>query len=197
VCLACFLRPAKSAYRTAVLTSFGENEMDRPNPVIAVFVLAVFLLSPLVSLGQVAHQGKADPNEFRSPMVLDTVFLLTDPQTWKGAWVTGRPWAELRLFYCDNVSIGALGARVKSQTSESLNIEIRMMLSNRKGHDKEVKVRLELLDAETVVATAQIGPLQVDEQKSKTRTVELIVPKSAVKTDPVTPMRITVTARDI
>lgn len=164
---------------------------------IALALFAVLLLSPSIHAQVVAHQGAPDPTEFRSPMVLDTVFLASDPAKWKsGAWISGAEWAELGRYHCDNVSIGTLSARVKEQVKGNVTFELRSTLTNRKGHDKEVRVRYELLDHDQVIATTTLGPFQLDEEKSKTKTVLLAVPKLALTTDPMTPMRVTVSARD-
>ena len=155
-----------------------------------------------LGVGQLIAQATSkpvarDPREVRSPMVLSTVFLPADRSLWKTEWITGQAYVDLGAFHCENVSISALRMRPKRAASDRVLVEIETSLSNRRGHDKEVAVRYDILNGEEEVAHVGFGPLQVDETDTKTRSVSVEVPESALKTDPMTALRITVTVRNI
>ncbi len=129
-------------------------------------------------------------------MTLHTVFLPADRDLWKSEWVTGQPYADLREFHCENVSIRALKMRPKRVAGEKVLVEIRTSLSNRQGHDKEVTVRFDIGNGEENVASVTLGPLQVDETDTETRSVSVEIPESALRTDPMTSLRIVMTVRN-
>jgi hypothetical protein len=159
--------------------------------------MAVLISLALPIAAQTARQGEADPTEFHSPMILDTVFLANEPYLWNDKLVTGQEWTDLSKFYCDNVSIGGLAVRGKPRRDGMIQFGIEVTLRNRRGHDKEVAVRFEILSGGQVAASARLNPVEVAEGRSKTRSIPLVVPKAIVETDPKAPFRITVTARDI
>jgi hypothetical protein len=129
-------------------------------------------------------------------MVLNSVFLPADRGLWKTEWVSGQPYADLGAFHCENVSIAALKMRPRTIAGGRVLIEIKASLSNRPGHDKEVTVRFDIVNGEEAVAQATLGPLEVEETDTATRSVNVEIPESALKTDPMTSLRITMTVRN-
>lgn len=154
----------------------------------------IFLVPPIAA--QTARQGEPESTEFHSPMILDAVFVANTPDLWNDRPVSGKEW-DFRKYHCDNVSIGSLVARGKLRKDGMVAFEIEITMTNRKGHDKEVAVRFDILDGDRVASSAHLNYFQVDEGKSKTRSVKLVIPRDVLRTDPTTPFRITVTARDI
>lgn len=138
-----------------------------------------------------------DPKEVRSPMVLETVFLPADPAQRPKEWITGPAWEGLAEYHCENASLSALKMRVRSAAGGRLLVEIKASISVRRGHDKEVTVRFDVHNGDEEVARVTLGPVQVDETDTDTRAVSVEVPESALKTDPMTGLRITMTVRNI
>jgi len=132
-------------------------------------------------------------------MVLDSVFLPADRTLWAppSHWITGPAYEALREYHCENVSLSELKMRLKRVSGGTVLVEVRASLSARRGHDKEVTVRLDVRNGEERVAEAVVGPLQVDETDTETCSVNIEIPESALKTDPMTALRITMTVRNI
>ncbi|MBI3450252.1 MAG: hypothetical protein HY049_15225 [Acidobacteria bacterium] len=171
----------------------------------------------LLAAGPVqAHQGAVEATEFRSPMVIDTIFVAADRSRWlsKGSsfdWFSADEYRVLGKYRCDGLSIRAndyanagawdsgLYFRPRELPDGMVEVEVWVSVLNpRKNHDKSVTVTLEVRNGDEVVTTATIGPWKVEDKgREKVRKGSLTVPSSQLKTDPMTSLRITLTARDI
>lgn len=181
-----------------LVTGLATNRESRPGFLLfrLLILLGIAMASSLRA--QVIANGPRDPTEFRSPMILETVFLPADRTLWKTQWVSGKEYLDVRQFHGDNVSISALSMRPRLiEGGKGVVVEIKTSLSNRCGHDKQVTVRFDILNGDEEVAHVTLGPLKVEETDTKTRSVIVTVPETALKMDPMTVLRITLTAKDI
>jgi hypothetical protein len=150
---------------------------------------------------QTARQGteKADPTEFHSPMVLETEFVAAKPTLWqeKGPedWVRSPEYSNLRRYHCDGVSISDLQLSPFKSGSDRITTRIALRITNT-GHDKQVKLLLELVNGEKKVAESTLGPFKDKEGATVEQIGTIEVARSALLTDPITKLRITMTNWD-
>jgi len=156
---------------------------------------------------QTARQGDpaqypADPNAYRSPMVLDTIFAAGDRSLWKdGKWFTLHEWWELGRFTCDGVGLRGGNDR-KKKWDEGLemrvhdlpggNLEVRMRVgvrNPRNNHDKIVSVFLEVLNGEDLVASDSLRIQAEDDGDVHDAKLKWTIPTSSLR--PTTKLRIT------
>lgn len=166
--------------------------------------LMVALTAPAVA--QTAHQGsttqppKPDPanyEEFKSPMVLETVFLPADRNLWRQEWFTGVEYQRLRRFRCDLVSIIGLEMGAKETPGDKMELGVKVTLHNPDhGHDKRVRLLFEVLDGETVVAQFSMPEAKVKEGAVVSKTLATSMSLAVLKVDPSPKMRITMTNWD-
>lgn len=163
---------------------------------------------------QVVTQGEPgssqDPNAFRSPMVVETVFAAANRSLWKqpGDWFDVPEYKQLGKFSCEGVVFhgnvskdgseweSGLAMRVRLQPDNRAEVTIRVKLLNpRHNHDKSVTILMEVLNGTEVAASRKLGPLDVEDKgHAFTSETRITVPLDALKTDPMTKLRITMTA---
>lgn len=97
---------------------------------------------------------------------------------------------------CDNVRITRLEVRAKKSQGGNARIFIRPTVANSRGHDKWVKLAFRVKNGDSEVAIAELGPISIEERNQVTRTTEVFVPTSQLKTAPMTKLEITVTGWD-
>ncbi len=86
--------------------------------------------------------------------------------------------------------------RVRLQPDNRAEVTIRVKLLNpRHNHDKSVTILMEVLNGTEVAASRKLGPLDVEDKgHAFTSETRITVPLDALKTDPMTKLRITMTA---
>jgi hypothetical protein len=181
----------------------------------ASLIVSLAALSSTVSIAQTAHQG--DPNsgigstDFHSPMVLDTIFAPADRALWdKGGWFTVKEYQELGRFTCDGVSLrsdydrrkgtwdAGLEMAVKPLDDGKVRVKIRAIVYNPKhNHDKRVSLYFEIQNGDQRVETATMPPIKAEDKNDDfDGEVSVVVSADALKTDPMTRLRITMTTVD-
>ncbi len=140
---------------------------------------------------------EASPTQFRSPMVLTLPFPLAD----RGRWGSGK-WSEPGLldpmqdYRCDGVAMRDVSMRGTLDQAGNLSVEVRGKFDNVPGRDKRVDVKLDLLDGDAVAATGYAYRLKAPENKARGFKFNLSFPAAAIRSDPATRMRITLTDYD-
>lgn len=162
------------------------------------FVLGYILATH--GVGQTARQGdqKSDPTEFHSPMVVEAPFIAANPVFWNrktDSSVTSRELVGLRRFHCDGVSIVGVLLQPKEVSGDRILTVADLSISN-PGHDKFVKLFLELLNGDEKIGEASIGPFKVKEGGTIRQSARLVALKANLKTDPMTTLRVTMTNWD-
>ena len=184
------------------------------------FFCAVCILPSMAILGnnaaaQTARQG--DPNtraastEFHSPMILETVFAPAERSLWgKGGWFTVKEYFELGRFTCDGVSLRndyslrkgtwdtGLQMRAMKVDEGRVRVEIRAIVHNpRHNHDKLVNLFFEILNSDTLIESVRMPPIKVEDNTDEVdNEIAVVLPIDALKTDPMTTLRITMTTVD-
>ena len=180
--------------------------------------------------GQTVRQGDAtarpDPNEFHSPMVIDTIFAPADPSRWvSDEWTPQNPkrwkkgaftlpeYHDLGKFFCDGVPIRQNYSKRKGTWDSGLSMKLRQ-LGNGKAevliqaavensgliHDKIVTLRLEVLNGDEPVGATTITIKSSTSWKHSTNDddgkAKLVLGTESLKKDPITKLRITMTTKD-
>ncbi len=167
---------------------------------------------PAHVFAQTARQGDAsafpvDPNAFRSPMVLETIFAAGDRSRWKdGKWFTTPEWWELGKFSCDGVGLRAGNDR-KKKWDEGLemrvhdlpggNVEVRMRVgvrNPRNNHDKMVSLYIEVLNGDEHVASESLRIQAEGDGDVHDAKLKWLIPTSSLR--PTTKLRITMKTED-
>jgi hypothetical protein len=155
---------------------------------------ACLLISALRALGQTARQATTGPgpNEYHSPMVIETVFAAADRSLWDKKenkrygryWFTVTEYHDLGKFTCDGISItdpteGDLWDRIKHEgqwasglfmsakelPGDKVDLGIRVKITNPKGnHDKRVTFTFEILNGDQIAASAVMKPIKIEEK---------------------------------
>lgn len=166
---------------------------------ILVLLINVF---PLVSFAQTAKQGdaKSDPTEFHSPMILEAPFIAAHPNLWSGvknknSQMTSEELGQLRRFHCDGLSITNVMLHADEVPKNRVDTIVEISVRN-PGHDKFVKLLLQLFNGENKVGEVSIGPFKDKEGATVTQRATLAAAKADLKTDPLTTLRITMTDWD-
>lgn len=162
--------------------------------------LAVLLMASVSASAQTARQGdqSADPTEFHSPMVLEAPFAVANPSTWtlkKGSSVMSPDLGQLRRFHCDGVSIGMGALHPKEISGDRVETQMDFSIVN-PGHDKFVKVLFELFNGDTKVAETATAPIKAKEGAFVQTKATIVARKADLVADPLTKIRITMTAWD-
>ena len=142
-----------------------------------------------------ARQGEPT-TEFRSPMILDTPFFiaaesLTSKDT---GWISGTE--NTGIYYCENVAVSAIRMKATLIDAESVSVTIEGTIHNRIGHDKLVTITGNILNGEELAASFQWGPAFVREPEFQVRSAKVNVPRAKLIKDPITMLRLSVTAID-
>ena len=78
-----------------------------------------------------------------------------------------------------------------------LQVTILLRLFNPShNHDKLVTVLLEVLDGAEVVARTTLGPIEVEEGDTKSKSFPFVIPTAVLKIEEAMKMRLTVTTKD-
>ena len=144
-------------------------------------------------------QGERDPNEFHDSMVIELPFVVADPNLQKVTdWASNPDYVSLRKFQCDRIRITNVLFHVKGAPKNGkLKVELRFYFqSPDQNHDKKVDLNLEVHNGDAVIATVKKS-IKVEEGDNLQKDVELLVPLSDLKTDPMTQLRITVHTKDV
>jgi hypothetical protein len=180
--------------------------------------LVTSVILSVTVLGQTAKQGDASqiPRCFHSPMVLETVFAAADRTLWtkKDRHESGRDWFTvpeyhaLGRFTCDGVSLRdptkngewRPGLFLSARDLPDGNVDVGIFVKVRNpgaNSDKLVKLSFEVLNGDEVVASATMEPINVeDNARGDDGEVRLTVPAAALRIEPMTKLRITMTTRD-
>lgn len=165
------------------------------------FLVCVALSVAIAVPAQTARQGtdRADPTEFHSPMVLDVDFIAAKPSLWQEKdsddWVSLPEYARLSRFHCDGVSISTLLLSPRKAKNDYIDTLIKIGTLNT-GHDKQVKLLLELFNGETKVAESVLGPIKDKEGATVIQSGSIAVSRADLHVDPFTTLRITMTNWD-
>jgi hypothetical protein len=164
--------------------------------------------------------------EFHSPMVLEAVFAAADRSTWRNEWFSTEQYRRLSKFRCEKISIWGLEMSARELPGEKVEVKTRVRLMNPdQNHDKKVTLLFEVVNGDKVEesfshvyekvsparaefekrsgalsqprnALGQVEPIKVKEGAIVTKIVTATLPLSALKTDPMTKLRITMTTWD-
>jgi hypothetical protein len=180
---------------------------------VAVISIPGFLYSQTVS------QGVANPNQLRSPMVVDTVFApALDSAVWikangkkpakwnKGDWFTVPEYHDLGNYTCDGVSLrrdyqqrrntwdSGLEMRMVERNDQT-DVTIRVTVTNPKYvHDKMMTLTFEVLEGTTSIKAS--AAFKVEEEEEGDEKVKIRIPTAALITHPAPTLRITITTMD-
>ena len=165
------------------------------------------LLWAATATGQTVVTGEKphSENEFLSPMVLETPFLLADPARWNDTWSSEKEYADLVKYCCEKVFIESLKMRARRAGPDVVAVTIKTKLRNPNGnHDKRVFLTVELQnDGNTIkdltppkthAAPPVDKGVSVEESDSATKTTVLTVLADDLK--PTTKLKITMALRD-
>lgn len=163
----------------------------------AVLVLAMSRLAA----AQTAHQGSPTPEadsdkvvHFKSPMVIETIFLPADRSLWAKRWFSTYEYARLLRFKCDLVYIAGLSMSAKEQPEGQASISVKFSLVNPNGgDDKKVTLLFEVLNGDEIAGKFDLPATKVKEGSAVTKILTTSLPLTALKTDPMTKLRITMT----
>ena len=163
-------------------------------------VVAVLALICAPLLAQVTvKQGERDPNEFHDSMILELPFIPADPNLQKVTdWYSNADYVSLRKYQCDRIRITNVLFRVKGAPKNGqMTVELRFYLqSPDQNHDKKVDLTLEVHNGDAGAATVKRS-IKVEEGDNLQKDIELLVPLSGLRTDPMTQLRITVHTKDV
>lgn len=142
-------------------------------------------------------QGKSGRQEFASPMILETEFVLTDPASWDGrTWHGKETYRELADYVCDSVALKEMKMRARRlEGGQDIEVRIKGEVFNRKGHGKEVTLDVEILNGEEAAARGS-KRFGVEEDESSGWSVSIPVPAAAIVASPATRLRITMRVKD-
>ena len=148
----------------------------------------------------------------RSPMTLEAAFAAADRSLWGDGrtWFTTPEYHDLGEYSCDGVWLRAnyrkhldawdSGLQMTARDVAHGKVEVRVKVSitdPSHNHDKIVTVMLQIRNGEQVVQNAVIGPISVEDNNNDVgKAVTLTLPADALKTDPMTRLRLTVTTQD-
>lgn len=179
-------------------------------------------LAALVTLGSLSTVARAqtavqggDPSveavrtEFHSPMVLNTVLAAADKTLWQpGHWFSVQEYHDLGKFTCDGVSLRR-GYKAKRETwepglqtavdqvdAEHVRVRFKVSVHNPEdNHDKVVSVLFEVVSGNTVLKSAAIPKIKVEEDSSDAqKDVSMILATHDLESDPRPTLRITMKA---
>jgi len=133
-------------------------------------------------------------------MILETAFVVADRKAWHpraDAWISSSEIQRLRKFRCERISISTLEMKARQLSGDRAEIGIRVSLLNPDAnHDKRVDLLFDVVNVDEVVKTFKFDALKVEEGDTVSRTMKLVLPMSALKTEPMTKVRITMAVRD-
>jgi len=144
-------------------------------------------------------------------MVLDTVFAAADRSLWgEGGWFTVKDYLDVGKFTCDGVSLRndykpskgtwgpGLELAAKLADEAHVRVKIRAVVHNpRHNHDKFVNLFFEVLNGDELVESVRMPPIKAqDDADEVDKEVALVVPLDALKTAPMTRLRITMSTID-
>jgi hypothetical protein len=165
------------------------------------------ILWPVAATGQIVATGEKPlyENEFRSPMVLETPFVLADPARWNDTWSSEKEYADLIKYCCEKVFIESLKMRAHRIGGNAVAVTIKTKLRNPNGnHDKRVFLTVELQNDGNTVSTVTLPKTQaaaradkgisVEESDAATKTTVLSVLADDLK--PTTKLKITMALRN-
>ena len=126
------------------------------------------------SQGQVvARQGdpsEASVQEFKSPMVLDLP--LKDFQ--KISSGTGKHFAEVRKYYCDDLMISELLVTKKTDARYGgMRLSLEGAVTVRPSYDRRATLRFDVVKGEEKLATTQVAGIKAGERKTRKFSAEL------------------------
>jgi hypothetical protein len=182
--------------------------------------LVASIILSISAHGQTAKQGdaSADPTVFQSPMILEAVFAPADRSLWvSDEWTPSkpRPWKRgdfttieyynLGKFSCDGLYLRRDGDNsglvIEKVNPVGANTEVKLeaYVTNPGGvHDKMVTLRLEILNANDVVAagstTIKVNCNWCGHRNSEGKHLKLLVPSSKLAGSR---LRITMTTQDM
>jgi hypothetical protein len=179
-------------------------------------LLTIVSLLHGLAFAQTARQGEATGTtpqgyrDFHTPMVLETVFLPADRSLWnkpdgftngirgpgavskRDGWFTSGEYVLLRLSRCEKVAIGALEMKAREFPKDKADIAVKVSLFNPdQGHDKKVILHFEVMNGDEIVGSFDLPVSKVKEGAMVTKTINTTLPLEALKTDPMTKLRIT------
>jgi hypothetical protein len=173
----------------------------------------LFFLVPCAA-AQTATQGGDTSNEkadFKSPMVLETVFAAADRSLWDptkghklGEWFSTDEYHGLGKFNCDGVYLRSnynekkgtwnpgLEMAVTTGAQGQVQVKVRAIADNPKGNkDRKVSILFEAMNGDKVLSSA-LGTHGVEEGDEKPVTVNFSFAPTDLVADPMTKLRLTV-----
>ena len=149
---------------------------------------------------QTVRQGGPETEkyqDFHSPMVIETVFLIADRRNWPPndkTWITNEQYGRLQFFRCDQVSLVSLGMNAAEVPGGRVEVHVGVNLFNPDGsNDKKVALHFEVINGDRVDGTFDLDPVKVKEGDRVAKTIKATLPLTALKAKPLTKLRITMT----
>ncbi len=162
-------------------------------------LLALLIVSASSSGQVVARQGdpsEASVQEFKSPMVLDLP--LKDFRVIPSG--TGKHFAEVRKYYCDDLMISELLVTKKTDAGRGdMHLLLEGSVTVRPSYDRRATLRFDVVKGEEKLATNQVAGIKAGERKTRKFSAKLYLDADQVArvfaagADPL--LRVTVTVQ--
>ncbi len=180
-------------------------------PIIAFAAVGILAASAPRAASEDLSGKRPAATSFHSPMRLETVLAAADRSLWAdGGWFSTPEYHALGQSTCDGVSLRGnykkrsdtwdpgLEMATREARGGKVEVKVRATVTNPPhNHDKKVTILIEVLNGEDLVEAATIGPLEAEDNGNDVKgQTTLVLPPGALKTDPMTRLRITVTAKD-
>ena len=146
-----------------------------------------------------------------SPLTLEMDMAAADRSLWgEGKWFSTPEYRAVGKLTCDGVSLranyskrrGTWGSGLEMAARErrdgTVEVKVRATVNNpNDNEDKNITVRLEVLNGDDLVQSGTIGPIEAEDNGNDVGgQTTLVIPAAALKTTPMTRLRITVTVKD-
>lgn len=176
-----------------------------------VATMAVFLAIPASHTVVRGDSGKEAAADRRSPLTLELDFAAADHSLWgDGMWFSTPEYHALGKLTCNGVALRAnyskrrgtwdsgLEMAARERPDGTVEVKVRATVNNpNDNEDRLVTVRLEALNAGEPVQSGTIGPIEAEDNGNDVGgQTKLLIPAGALKTAPMTRLRITVTAEE-
>jgi hypothetical protein len=171
-------------------------------------VLLAVPASPTVVSGD---SGKEAGPDRQSPLTLELDFAAADRSLWgDGRWFSTPEYHALGTLTCAGVALRAnyskrrgtwasgLEMAARERPDGTVEVKVRATVNNANDNeDRLVTVRLEVLNGGEPVQSGTIGPIKAEDNGNDVGgQTKLLIPAGALKTTPMTRLRVTLTAEE-
>ena len=157
----------------------------------ATLVAVAVVLSPHLP-AQTIVRGPSD-NEHRSPMVLETDFVLAKSQQWnQRQWHESVAYRDLSRHICEDLTISYFAMDVQTAKDGMARVRLKGRVRNIGRRDKDANVQVDLVKGNRVLASLNDG-LEIEEDEEAGWGGSLKVEPSQLTSAPEPRVRITLT----